>query len=493
MRPLIELIHACPEPPDCPAEAFQLPVTSITCDSRQAVPGALFAALRGVASDGTQYVAQAQAGGAAAVLCDVDAKINAPGMAIIRSQNPRRDLAFMAAAFYSRQPKHVVAVTGTDGKTSTADFFRQFMHGMGQKTASVGTLGILSGDGQLLYPGQHTTPDPVALHRMLSEMADGHVDYVAMEASSHGLDQHRLDGVLLDAAAFTNIARDHLDYHKDEQAYFEAKRRLFSEVLPEGRTVAINADDVRFDELKAICERRRQRVIGFGRAANADFKMISLTPGSYGQVAQLELFGKAYRLDIPLVGAFQVMNILAALGLVHGCGGAIDEALAVVPKLTGVPGRLEQVARLANGAVVFIDYAHTPMALANILKTLRPHTKSRLHVVFGCGGDRDPGKRPQMGAAAAELADIAIVTDDNPRSENPALIRKAVLQAAPNAKEVAERREAIYVALKGLDAGDILVIAGKGHEKTQIIGDKAYPFDDAQVTQELVRELKLAA
>jgi UDP-N-acetylmuramoyl-L-alanyl-D-glutamate--2,6-diaminopimelate ligase len=492
MRPLIELILASPEAPEYPPESSHLPITSITCDSRSVIPGSLFVALKGSKSDGTQFIQQAKNSGAVAVLCAGDAQIGAIEIPVIRSNNPRQTLAHMAATFYSSQPKHMVAVTGTDGKTSTADFFRQFWHGVGKSSASIGTLGILSGAGEELYPGQHTTPDPVGLHKLLAELAHKNVDYVAMEASSHGLDQHRLDGVLLDAAAFTNIARDHLDYHHTEQAYFEAKQRLFSEVLPEGRMVVLNQDDARFGELKILCEQRRHKVIGFGRNGS-EFKVVELTPHARGQTARLELLGNAYTLEIPLVGAFQVMNILAALGLVLGSGGQMEDALAVVPRFSGVPGRLEQVAQLSNGATVFIDYAHTPMALANILRTLRPHTQKRLHTVFGCGGDRDTGKRPEMGKIASQLADVAIVTDDNPRSEDPALIRKAVMAAASGAKEVADRREAIYVALKGLEAGDVLVIAGKGHEKTQTIGSTAYPFDDAQVARELVKELKLAA
>ncbi len=492
MRPLIELIHASPDVPDFPPESSHLPITSITADSRRVIPGTLFVALKGALSDGTKFIQQAKNAGAVAVMCAADAVIEDVGIPVIRAANPRLLLAHMAAAFYSSQPQHVVAVTGTDGKTSTADFFRQFWHGMGKSSASVGTLGVLGGDGKELVSDIRTTPDPVGLHWMLSDLAKMGVEYACMEASSHGLDQHRLDGVLLDAAAFTNITRDHLDYHLTDEAYFAAKMRLFSEVLPEGRTVVLNQDDARFGTLKSVCQQRRHKVIGFGRGGE-QFRIVNLKPHVHGQKAELELFGEHFVLDIPLVGAFQVMNILAALGLVVGVGGQLVDALATVAHFSGVPGRLEQVAQLANGSVVFIDYAHTPMALANILRTLRPHTQHKLHVVFGCGGDRDTGKRPEMGRAAQELADVIIITDDNPRSEDPALIRRAVLAEAPGAKEVADRREAIYVALKGLSAGDILVIAGKGHEKTQTVGKESFPFDDAQVTRDLVRELKLAA
>lgn len=484
MRPLTELIRAIPT---ALATTTDNPsISSIAIDSRQVKPGSLFVALQGEKVDGRQFVAQAIAAGAVAVLCDKDAKVD--GAQAVRVENVRLALAHVAAAFYAKQPAHVVAITGTDGKTSTADFYRQFWALMGKQSASIGTLGILSGAGELLYPGTHTTPDPVQLHKILSELK---ADYVGMEASSHGLDQYRLDGVTLEAAAFTNLTRDHLDYHKTEENYFNAKARLFSALLPEGKTAVLNQDDQRFAALKELCSKRKHRIIGYGKTGN-EFAITKLELLPHAQRAELQLFGKAYALEIPLVGAFQTMNILAALGLVVGSGGDVEKALSVIPKLKGVPGRLEHVATLANSAAVFIDYAHTPAALANILKTLRPHTQNKLHVVFGCGGDRDTGKRPEMGKAASELADVVIVTDDNPRSENPATIRAAVMAAATGAKEVADRREAIYVALKGLAAGDALVIAGKGHEKTQIVGDKTFAFDDADVAREGVRELKLA-
>ena len=363
---------------------------------------------------------------------------------------------------------------------------------MGQASASIGTLGILSGDGKQLVAGSYTTPYPVQLHEALADMAAQGTQHVCMEASSHGLHQHRLDGVKLEAAAFTNLTRDHMDYHITEEAYFAAKMRLFAELLPSGGTAVLNQDDKRFAQVKALCEERGQKVIGFGKAG-ADFKLVALHPLPHGQRVEVELSGQRRVLDIPLVGAFQTMNILAALGLVVASGGVLEKALEVIPQLKGVPGRLEQVVQLANGAAAFIDYAHTPMALANILHTLRPHTAGRLHVVFGCGGDRDTGKRPEMGRIADELADVVIVTDDNPRSEDAGLIRKAIMAATTHAKEVADRRQAIYGALKGLASGDILVIAGKGHEKIQIVNHQTYLFDDAEVAREGAKELKLAA
>lgn len=521
MPSLIDLLRAAPdvvEPPHAP-----ITVTAITADSRKVTPGALFVALKGTKTDASQYIQEAITKGAVAVLCDSsppleggqtnavsrggyekDRSVPPPnflteippplkgGAVIIHSSNVRRSLSQLAAAFYAKQPQHIVAITGTDGKTSTADFYRQFWHHLGKPSASIGTLGVLEGKGAALYPESQTTPDPVSLHKMLAEMAEQHIQHVAMEASSHGLDQYRLDGVRLEAAAFTNLTRDHLDYHQTDEAYFAAKLRLFSKVLPAGKTAVLNQDDARYHVLAKACHQHNMRVVGFG-VFGKDYKIAHLAPSAHGQTAQLEIHGKPYRLEVPLAGAFQVYNIVTALALVEATGGNIDDALKVIPKLTGVPGRIECVARLSNGAAVYIDYAHTPMALANILKTLRPHTKHKLHVVFGCGGDRDTGKRPEMGRFANELADIVIVTDDNPRSENPAAIRKAILAATPRGKEIADRKQAIYAALEGLGAGDILVIAGKGHEKTQTVGDKITPFDDAEVARQGVKELKLAA
>lgn len=472
------------------ANATPVTITQVTSDSRDVRPGALYVAIKGTAVDGTQFIPQAIQAGAAAVLCDVGIEVS--GAVAIHSNHVRRSLAQIAAVFYQKQPRHVVAITGTDGKTSTADFFRQISYHLGKSSASIGTLGIFSGDGKALYPESQTTPGPVLLHQVLAEMTEAGISHVGMEASSHGLDQYRLEGVQLEAAAFTNIARDHLDYHASEEAYFLAKARLFSEILPAGKTAVLNQDDARFSALQSICKKRNIRVVGFGKHG-ADFRILEIIPKAQGQRATLEIYGKSYALDIPVAGAFQVFNIAAAVALVEATGENIDAALAVIPKLKGVPGRLEHVATLASGAVVFIDYAHTPMALANILRTLRPHTKRKLHVVFGCGGNRDAGKRPEMGRFASELADEVIVTDDNPRKEDPASIRRAIMAACPRGKEIGDRREAIYTALQNLRAGDVLVVAGKGHEKTQTIADKIYPFDDAEMVRAGVKDLRLVA
>ncbi len=486
---LTSLLAASGEQLLLPQGAKDAPINAITADSRQVKPGALFVALGGTKVDGAGFITEAVKSGAAAVICDMHANILEQSIPLIRAGNPRCVLAKIAGAFYGAQPAHMVAVTGTDGKTSTADFFRQLVYLAGKRSASIGTLGVFNGEGKELYDGTHTTPDPVSLHKMLAGLSTKS-DYVCMEASSHGLHQYRLDGVTLEAAAFTNIARDHLDYHHTEEAYFAAKARLFDGVLPEGKTAILNQDDVRFEALLQMCARRRIKVIGFGKNGG-QLCIVKQSPLPHGQQVVLRIFDKEYDMEIPLLGGFQVMNMLAALGLAHGAGMDVHSLVDYLPKLRGVPGRLEPVATLKNGAAVLIDYAHTPMALRSILQVLRPHAKQKLHVVFGCGGDRDTGKRPEMGKAASELADVAIVTDDNPRSEDAALIRRAVMAECKNGREVAGRREAIVEAVKNLGAGDVLVIAGKGHEKTQTIGSDVLPFDDAVVAREVIQELGL--
>lgn len=482
----------------------EIEITGITANSANVKDGYIFFALKGEKTDGANFIPNAVKNGASVIISDdlinpATTNHQPPSTIHLTTPNPRLAFARIAANFYGQQPEHLVAITGTDGKTSTADFFRQLMFLCGKKSASMGTIGALAGDGSFLKEGTLTTPFPDDLHKYLAQFAGSGITHLAMEASSHGLSQYRLDGVKLEAAAFTNIARDHLDFHKTEEAYFTAKSRLFSELLPVGKTAVLNADDARFPELKAICNSRGQQIIDFGKNAEK-FYIRALTPHGSGQSVLLTLFGKKYNVEVPLVGAFQVMNILAALGLAVGVGCELEEVLARIPQLKGVSGRLEHVATLKNGASIYIDYAHTPLALANILTTMRPHTVGKLAVIFGCGGDRDAGKRPLMGKAAAELADIAIITDDNPRSENPATIRSEVMAGVNNTpngkakcKEVADRHKAIYSALTQLSAGDVLVIAGKGHEKTQIIGSEHLPFDDAVVARACAQELGLLA
>jgi UDP-N-acetylmuramoyl-L-alanyl-D-glutamate--2,6-diaminopimelate ligase len=468
-------------------DAERLPIASVTGDSRQVTPGALFVAVKGNQADGTAYAMDAIAKGAVAVVTDNDAKLVLPAsIALIRVDNTRKALAKFAGAFYVPQPSFIAAVTGTDGKTSTADFFRQLWQMSYQKAASIGTLGVLGSINAAHYPALNTTPDPVQMHQTLQALAKEQCQYVALEASSHGLDQYRLDGVKIMAAAFTNLTRDHLDYHHTVEGYFQAKLRLFTEVLGNNGTAVLNADDAKFRRLSDACTLRNIRIISYGQRGQ-EYRVKKITPTIDGLAVQLDILGKSHHFMLHMVGEFQVMNALSALGLYVGCGGSLEEGLKHVPHLHSVPGRVEKVANHPSGAAIFVDYAHTPAALANVLRTMRLHVKGKLTVVFGCGGDRDKGKRPEMGKAATEFADNVIITDDNPRSENPSSIRADVQLGAPGAQNIADRAEAIALAIKSLQSGDVLLIAGKGHEKTQTIGNKIIPFDDAEVARYAVK------
>jgi UDP-N-acetylmuramoyl-L-alanyl-D-glutamate--2,6-diaminopimelate ligase len=463
-------------------------ISGLAVDSRAVAPGMLFAALPGSRLDGAAFIPQALAQGAAALLVPA-AYDGEPGVPVILDSQPRRRLALLAARFYHAQPRCVVAVTGTNGKTSVVGFTRQLWTALGHPAASLGTLG-LAGPAGLGAPGL-TTPDPVALHRLLAELAAGGVDHLALEASSHGLDQHRLDGVRIQAAAFTNLSRDHFDYHGDLAHYLAAKQRLFGELLvPEG-TAVLNADQPQFEQLAGACRARGIAVLDYGRAAKR-LRLVAQVPRDDGQVLTVDLDGRREPIETSLVGGFQAANLLAALGLGLATGAEPAAALACLGGLRGARGRLEQVGTHPSGAPVFVDYAHAPDALDQVLRALRPHAAGRLVVVFGCGGDRDRGKRPIMGRIAAELADRAIVTDDNPRSEDPARIRRAVLADCPGGIEIGDRRAAIRAALAGLEAGDLLLIAGKGHETGQIVGDRVLPFDDAQEARAALAELAAA-
>jgi UDP-N-acetylmuramoyl-L-alanyl-D-glutamate--2,6-diaminopimelate ligase len=462
-------------------------ITGLATHSRDVKPGYLFAALAGSRADGAAFIDEAVAKGAAAVLVGDGAAYPAPRVPVIVDPNPRQRLARMAAEFFAPQPKTIAAITGTNGKTSVAVFTRQIWAHHGWRAASLGTIGIVTSEGTRY--GSLTTPDPVALHRDLRELAVSGIDHVALEASSHGLDQYRLDGLSLAAAAFTNLTRDHLDYHRDMAAYFAAKRRLFAELLPAAGTAVLNIDTAEGRALALACRGRGQRVLGFGTAADADLRLLAAHPGETGQRVEVAAFGKERAIALPLLGAFQAMNALAAVGLAHATGVPIAAALDALATIAGAPGRMERVAVHPMGAPVIVDYAHTPDALETALTALRPHCRRRLTVVFGCGGDRDPGKRPIMGAIAARLADRAIVTDDNPRSEAAPAIRRAILAAAPAAEEIGDRRAAIRAAVERLEAGDLLLIAGKGHERGQIVGGQVLPFDDAEVARQAVAEV----
>ena len=464
-------------------------IHGLSADSRKVVPGDLFAALPGTREDGRRYIDQAIENGAIAVLAETGTmlKTRATPVQLITDDNPRRRLALMAARFHGRQPDEVAAVTGTNGKTSVASFTRQIWRHGGCAAASLGTLGLEP--ARPGAPASLTTPDPVELHRCLAGLAEDGVERLVVEASSHGLDQYRLDGIRISAAAFTNLSRDHLDYHHDMASYTAAKLRLFDELLAPGGTAVINADLPIYKELRARCEQRGIEILSFG-IAESDLRLMTQEPTADGQFLMLDVLGRARRVALPLVGTFQAYNVLAALGLTIATGLTPEAALEALPNLEGVPGRIEQAGRTPRGGQVFVDYAHTPDALATVLEAIRPHTQARLWVVFGCGGDRDRGKRPMMGEIAGRLADRSIVTDDNPRSEDPAAIRREILAAAPNAEEFSERGEAIASAVAALGPGDVLVIAGKGHESGQIVGDRILPFNDQDAARAVISRLQ---
>ena len=471
-------------------------ISGLTCDSRQVEPGFLFAALPGGQVDGRDFIAQAVANGAIAVLAEEDTERSmVPGdAALITAANPRKQYAEVAARFFSIQPGAIAAVTGTNGKTSVVGFLRQIWSAIGYRAASAGTLGVeIAGFGTsetpaLKYGFNLTTPDSVDLHRSLKELAEHDIQHLAIEASSHGLDQFRLDGVRISAAAFTNLSRDHLDYHGTLDAYLETKTRLFSELLIDGGVGVINADDPYCETFRQACQARGLRVLDYGQSGS-DLRLDMITPRSHGQLLDVEILGQNHQIDLPLTGTFQAMNALAALGLAIGMGEDPERAIAALAHLSGAPGRVQLVGTRSNGAAVYVDYAHTPDALESVLRALRPHTTACLHVVFGCGGDRDPGKRPEMGKVASSVADRVIVTDDNPRSENPAIIREQAMTGCPDALEIGDREAAISEAINDLEAGDLLVVAGKGHETGQTIGDQVLAFDDVAVVRKILAGL----
>jgi UDP-N-acetylmuramoyl-L-alanyl-D-glutamate--2,6-diaminopimelate ligase len=467
---------------DVATAAAEIEIKGLSADSRRVEPGYLFAALPGARADGRAYIIDALKRGASAILAPLDTELppEIGRTPVILDENPRRRLALLAARFYRKQPKTIAAVTGTSGKTSTAHFTRQLWTLLGFRAGSLGTLGVVAPGHD--HPGALTTPDPIELHRLLAELAQGGIDHLAIEASSHGLDQYRLDGVRIKAAAFTNLTHEHLDYHGTMARYFRAKARLFEQLLPGTGTAVLNADSDQFEPLLAICKQRGVATIAFGKAGK-DLTLVDRTLLPEGQRLVLEVFGQRRELMFPVAGGFQAYNALTALGLVIGGGADPAQATDKLAQLSGVHGRIELVARHPSGATILVDYSHKPEALRTILNELRPLARNRLVVVFGCGGDRDRAKRPVMGAIAAELADTVIVTDDNPRSEDPAAIRAAIMAAAPGAREIGDRALAIRTAIGELEAGDLLVIAGKGHETGQIVGSVTHPFDDAEVAR----------
>lgn len=483
---LIEVLKGTENMIDAQRIDGTLDIAGLTCDSRAVRPGYLFAALPGVKADGRDYIDQAVAGGAVCVLGPVDTQAPVP---VISAGNPRQVFALMAANFYPRQPETIAAITGTNGKTSTAAFLRQIWEHLGHKAASVGTIGV-HGAG-FDEPGGLTTPDPVKLHETLQRLADGGVDHLAMEASSHGLEQFRLDGVRVRAAAFTNISRDHLDYHGTMEDYLAAKMRLFSDVLAEDGVAVVNADAPEAQEIEAVARKRGVRTITYGRAGGC-IRVLEREARPGAQQITMMVGDQNFTFVLPLAGRFQAENALCALGLAIALGADVADAVNALEHLDGVPGRLQHIGQV-NGADVYVDYAHTPDALLNVLDALRPHAENKLHVLFGCGGDRDPGKRPEMGRIAHEKADRVIVTDDNPRTEDAGEIRRQILAAAPGALEIGDRHAAIRDAISGLHAGDVLVLAGKGHEQGQIVGADVLPFDDVQEAQAAMRAVQASA
>ncbi|BDL42171.1 UDP-N-acetylmuramoyl-L-alanyl-D-glutamate--2,6-diaminopimelate ligase [Methylorubrum sp. GM97] len=465
------------------------PVAGLTADSRKVVPGGVFVAVPGTAADGRLFAAAAAAAGAVAVAGEGTRPADLPeATAWIEVADARRALALAAAGLSGRQPETVVAVTGTSGKSSVADFVRQILSRLGQESASLGTVGIVTNRGAEY--GSLTTPDPVTLHETLARLVDEGITDLAMEASSHGIEQRRLDGVELTAAAFTNLGRDHLDYHPTIEDYLDAKLRLFTTLLPKGCPAIVNADGAYAERVIGVADAAGHAIRTTGRGG--DFiRLVEAGTEGFAQSLTLAHAGKDYRVRLPLVGGFQVENALVAAGLALATpAGQADPAgvFAALEGLTGVPGRMERIGE-ANGGLCLVDYAHKPEALEHVLSALRPFASGRLVVVFGCGGNRDAGKRPIMGAIAERLADRVIVTDDNPRNEEPAAIRAAILAAAPGAEEIGDRAEAIRAAVRDLRAGDVLVVAGKGHETGQIVGPRVLPFSDHDTLRAAIAEL----
>ena len=483
----------------------------VTQDSRTVKLGYLFAALPGVHVDGADYIDQAIQNGADYILCSEagyqncipcesrdpeglgkdprlrGGSISGREITFITTSTPRAVFADIVSQFYREQPKHIVAVTGTNGKSSVVEFVRQLWSLLGLNGAAMGTLGLQSEN--LTIEGNMTTPEVVKLHETLNKAHSSGVTHLAMEASSHGLDQYRMHEVGLEAAAFTNLSHDHLDYHGTMENYLKAKAKLFSEVLLEGKIAVLNADIDQYESLQKICTRRDIKILDYGCNAEA-LKIVNIRPKTDGQIVSCETFGEHFEFKTPLVGEFQIYNMLCAAGLVIACGAEPKDVRPLLPKLKGVRGRLEAVPGHQSGAGIYVDYAHTPDALEKVLKALRAHTQGRLICLFGCGGDRDKTKRPEMGSVSKELADLTIVTDDNPRSEDPALIRKDILKAIPDAIEIDGRAAAINHAVQTLEAGDVLVVAGKGHEQGQVFADHTEPFDDRTHILDALNSLK---
>jgi len=473
----------------------QAKVTGLAIDSRQVKDGTLFAALPGSRMHGGEFIQYALRMGASAILTDAaGARIAADVLAgsdaaLVVTEDARAALACAAALWFGAQPEVMVAVTGTNGKTSVASFARQIWEAIGLAAINVGTTGV---EGSYAAPLAHTTPDAITLHRVLADAAHAGVTHAAMEASSHGLEQRRLDGVQLMAAAFTNFTQDHLDYHHTFEAYFAAKAGLFDRVLPEGGVAVINMDDAKGAVVANLAEARGQDVLRVGRHKDAQLRLLNQRFYPTGQVVRFSWLDEVHQIELPLIGGFQGENLLLAAGLVIGAGADTSRVFQVLPEMRTVRGRMQLAATRANGAAVFVDFAHTSDAVAVAIQALRPHVMGRLIAIIGAGGDRDPGKRPLMGQAAASYADLVIVTDDNPRSEDPGAIRAAVMAGCPEASNVGDRAEAILRGVDALGPGDALLILGKGHETGQTVGMDVLPFNDAEQASVAVMALDAA-
>ena len=461
-------------------------IAGLAFDSRKVGKDFLFFAIAGAKADGAHFAKLAIGAGATAVASERPIADLPAGTVFIRVQNVRRALALAAARFYPRQPPTIAAVTGTSGKTSVASFTRQIWAALGHQAASIGTIGVVTPKEEIY--GSLTTPDPIELHKTLDRLAGEGITHLALEASSHGLDQHRLDGLRVNAGAFTNLSRDHMDYHPTIEHYLQSKLRLFKALVVKAGTAVINVDHEHAKAVIGAAKARDLKLFMVGKAGNP-IRLTDVAIEGFAQKIAITYAGRPYVLKLPLVGAFQVENALVAAGLAISTGSDPDKVFAALESLVGAKGRLE-LAGERNGAPIFVDYAHKPDALAKALEALRPFARGSLAVVFGCGGDRDKGKRPLMGAIAADLADRVIVTDDNPRSETPAAIRAEILKDAPGAVEIGDRREAIRAGIAELKAGDVLLIAGKGHESGQIVGDRVLPFSDQDTVAEILQETK---
>ena len=470
-----------------PASARQpglddIEVTGLTLDSRKVESGWVFAALPGVTVHGKAFAAKAAAAGAVAIICDEP--IQDVTVPVLIAEDAPALFAEMASRFYPEQPDNIVAITGTNGKSSTVEFVRQIWTAAGLDGASLGTLGVARGNSSEVTG--YTTPDAAALHKSLDALARDGVTHLAMEASSHGLKQRRMEAVRVTLAAFTNLTQDHLDYHPDFEDYFASKARLFLNFMAPGAPAVINIDSEWGERMAEMARERGLSVTTIGWRGS-DLQICEITPRAASQDVIFRWKGEEIRLDIPLVGEFQILNALGAAAITLTGGVAKDVVLDTLGKLTGVPGRLEKVGETREGAPVLVDYAHTPDGLDKLLRAARPHTRGRVMVVFGCGGDRDPDKRAKMGVIARKLADQVIVTDDNPRSEDPALIRGAVMSGCPDAIEIADRRDAIHHGVSLLREGDCLLVAGKGHETGQTIAGVVHPFDDRDVSRDALK------